>query len=221
MAASRPLTKSAVDDIIGKAYSEQSISSGVTQHYREAIVDRANLLLREKFVAAGAEPMEKEAARRLIFQELIKDGLNNYIVATLIRLAPVLLVGLVLGFVFGRDEMFSASFAGAFAAFLLTWPIMLMWDTLVQSTWHDKKLIFIAFYTVYIISFFLTARVGAMIGIRLREGAPAHVTRTIDDETRHIPLKGVSWSELAANVALGLLANGAVAAWNVVIPLSA
>jgi len=215
------LTKSTVDEIIGKAYSQESIARGVAQHYRESITERAKGLLRAHFAEVGAAPLEKEAAKRLIFTELVKDGLNNYIVATVIRLLPVLFIGLALGFVFGRDELFSASIAGAFAAFLLTWPIMLMWDTVVQSTWHDKKLIFIAFYVVYIISFFLTARVGAMIGVRIREGAPEQLTRSIDEETRHVPIKGVSWGELAVNVVLGLLANGAVAAWNVVIPLNA
>jgi hypothetical protein len=131
------------------------------------------------------------------------------------------LIGLILGFYFGRGELFSASFAGALAAFLLTWPIMLMWDRVVQSMWHDKKLIFLAFYAVYIISFFLTARVGALIGVRMREGAPERLTSAIDRETGTVAYKGASWGELAGNIFVGLLANGAVAAWNVVIPLSA
>ncbi len=220
-AKASPLTKTKVDEIIKTAYSADSIQYGVTGHYRDTIIGGTEALLRSKFSDAGVTPVAEEQARRILFQELVKDGLNNYIIATLIRLVPVLIIGLVLGFMFGRAELLSSAFAGALAAFLLTWPIMLMWDRMVQSTWHDQKLMFMGFYAVYIISFFLTAKVGALIGIRAREGAPGHITGTIDRETAAISLKGVSWGELATNIVIGLLANGAVAAWNLVIPLSA
>ncbi|MBU2532296.1 MAG: hypothetical protein KKB37_06120, partial [Alphaproteobacteria bacterium] len=220
-AKAKPLTKTGIDSIISRAYSVSSIPRGVAEHYRDSVQEQAEQILRAKFTQAGVAPVEQAEAKRIIFEELVRDGLDSYIIATLIRLVPVLLIGLALGFFFGRHELFSSSFAGALAAFLLTWPIMLMWDQVVQSTWHDKKLIFLAFYAVYIVSFFLTARVGALVGIRMREGAPAHITGHIDNETRAIPLKGASWGELAANVVMGLAANAAVAAWNVVIPLNA
>lgn len=219
--SAEPLTKTAVDTIINTAYGKESIPNGVMSHYRDAILQHAKSILQSKFAEAGVPPVEKEAAKRIIFEELVKDGLGNYLVASVIRLSPVLLLGAVLGFLFGRGELFSVSFSGALTAFLLTWPIMLMWDRVVQSTWHDKKLIFIAFYVVYIISFFLTARVGALIGVRMREGAPEQLKTTFDRETGALATTGTSWAEIAGNVFLGLLANGAVAAWNVVIPLGA
>ncbi|MGE0628001.1 MAG: hypothetical protein AB7O43_09280, partial [Hyphomicrobiaceae bacterium] len=220
-AAATPLTKSSVDSIIDKAYGAESIPIGVTQHYRDAIAAHTKGMLRAKFTEAGVAPVEQQAAKRIIFEELVKDGIVNYVIASTIRLLPVLLVGLALGLYFGRSELFSTSLAGAFAAFLLTWPIMLMWDRVVQSTWHDKKLIFMAFYAVYITSFFLTARVGALIGTRMREGAPERITSLIDGETGAPAVKGASWVELAGNICVGLLANAAVAAWNVIIPLNA
>jgi hypothetical protein len=220
-AAAKPITKSSVDAVIETAYAAESIPNGVASYYATTIKDHAKDVLRAKFAEAGVTPIDQDTAKKIIFAELVRDGLHNYVTATLVRLAPVLLVGLLLGLFFGRGELFSVSFAGALAAFLLTWPIMLMWDRIVQSTWHDKKLIFMAFYAVYIISFFLTARVGALIGTRLREGAPERLTSMIDRETGAMALKGASWTELAGNIVMGLLANGAVAAWNVIIPLNA
>jgi len=216
-----PLTKSSVDGIIADAYSASAIPRGVTGFYAGAIKTGAGEILNEKFAQAGIKPIERAEAKQIIFGELVKDGLANYIVSTIIRLLPVLLFGLAVGFVFGRRELFSTSFAGALAAFLLTWPIMLMWDRVVQSSWHDQKEVFLLFYAVYIFSFFLTARVDALIGIRMSEGAPENVKTMIDQAGEAVASKGASWSELAANVGMSVAANGLVAAWNVIIPMHA
>ena len=217
-----PLTKSSVDQIIAKAYGASAIASGVTAHYTASINQAAGELLRAKFTEAGIKPIEPKDAKELIFAELVKDGLANYIVATIVRLLPVLVFGIVLGFLFGRQELFSTSFAGAMAAFLLTWPIMLMWDRVVQSSWHDQKEMFLIFYCIYIISFFLTARVGALIGIRMSEGAPQPVQQAMAEGSQGLAsLKGTSWAELVGNIVIGIISNGAVAAWNVIIPINA
>ncbi len=218
----KPLTKSSVDQIIDRAYGVSAIASGVTDHYAGSIKNSAAELLRTKFSEAGIKPIESKKAKELIFSELVKDGLANYVVATAIRLLPVLVFGLVLGFLSGRQELFSTSFAGAMAAFLLTWPIMLMWDRVVQSSWHEQKEMFLIFYCVYIISFFLTARVGALIGIRMSEGAPEPVQQAMSDGSQGLAtLKGTSWAELVGNIVIGIFANGLVAAWNVIIPANA
>lgn len=217
-----PLTKSSVDRIIGNAYGASAIASGVTDHYAGSIKQAAGEMLRTKFADAGIKPIEPKEAKELIFSELVKDGLFNYVVATIVRLLPVLVFGIVLGFIFGRQELFSTSFAGAMAAFLLTWPIMLMWDRVVQGSWHDQKEMFLIFYCVYIISFFLTARVGALIGIRMSEGAPEPVQQAMSEGRQGLAsLKGTTWAELVGNIVIGIIANGVVAAWNVIIPANA
>ncbi|KUO63158.1 MAG: hypothetical protein APF80_14025 [Alphaproteobacteria bacterium BRH_c36] len=216
-----PLTKSTIDRIIDEAYVTADISHGVTSHYTSSIKTSTGELLRDHFEQAGVKPVKEQEAKQLIFSELVQDGLANYIVATLLRLLPVLVFGIALGFVFGRQELFSTSFAGALAAFLLTWPIMLMWDRVVQSSWHEQKETFLLFYAVYIVSFFLTARLGALIGIRMSEGAPERVRGIAEGGDKIAALKGTSWAELIGNIVITIAANGVVAAWNVIIPVNA
>lgn len=217
----KPLTKSSIDTIIDEAYSVSNISRGVTDYYANSIKNSAGELLRVQFEQAGVKPIQQKEVKELIFSELVQDGLANYIVATLVRLLPVLVFGIALGFFFGRLELFSTSFAGAMAAFLLTWPIMLMWDRVVQSSWHDQKEMFLLFYVIYIISFFLTARLGALIGIRMSEGAPDSVRNITEGGSGLAALKGTSWAELIGNIVITIAANGLVAAWNVIIPINA
>ena len=116
--------------------------------------------------------------------------------------------------------MLSIGIAGALAAFLLSWPLMLMWDHLVQSTWQDKKTTFLAFYAAYVAAFFLTARASALLGAKLRQ--QTHGVEPEDLAPGETPQEfQINWSKVMTNLAGAAIINLLVFAANVIIPLQA
>jgi hypothetical protein len=215
-----PITKTAVDQAIKDSYGWYGIDNSLIGYYKQQLSEGyVHKVLLEEFEAAGLTVMTPDEERRLIYAEINKFSLANYVVAILVRLAPVVIVAFLLGIIFGQAEMVSIGVAGAMAAFLLSWPLMLMWDRLVQSSWQDKKTLFLMFYAAYVVAFFLTARAGGMLGAKMREGTK--VGRGIAEAADGGEVKEISWGRIAMNVGASVAANVAVYMGNVIIPLQA
>lgn len=218
-----PLQKSSLDKIIKDAYSKESLLRNIGNHYIATYKVPVEQKLKEVFAVKGLsiKPNDKpQKARAVVVKEILSGGLHNYVIAILVRILPVLLFGFVLGIVFGRKELFSISLAGALAAFFLSWPVILLWDTVVQSSWNDKKHMFLIFYALYIVSFFFTARVGAVLGAALRPIMPKFVKASTPDGDPRDITEAISMRTLSLNVFTGIAANAVVYAWNVMIPLT-
>jgi hypothetical protein len=219
-AALAPITKTAVDKAIKDSYGWYGIDNSLTGYYKQQLAEGyVHQVLLEEFESAGLNVMTPDEERRLIYAEINKFSLMNYVVAILVRLAPVVIVAFLLGMIFGQAEMVSIGVAGAMAAFLLSWPLMLMWDRLVQSSWQDKKTLFLLFYAAYIVAFFITARAGGMLGAKMREGT--RVGRGIAEAAEGGEVQEISWGRIAVNVGASIAANVAVYMGNVIIPLQA
>jgi hypothetical protein len=214
-----PLTKSGVDRAIAESYGWYGIDNSLADYYKRTLTDGyVHSVLMEAFKANGLDVKTPDEERRLIYAEINKFSWANYVIAILVRLAPVVLVGILLGLVFGQSEVLSVGVAGALAAFLLSWPLMLMWDRLVQSSWQDKKTTFLLFYAAYVAAFFVTARACALIGAKVREksGLGRGIDAVAGGETREI-----GWGRIALNIGASIAANVAVYIGNVIIPLQA
>jgi hypothetical protein len=219
--AVKPITKSEVDKAIKHSYGWDGVDDSIVDYYKRSLSDEfVHGVLMEEFKNAGLSVKTPDEDRRLIFAEINKFSLLNYVVAIVVRLLPVVLFGVVMGIVFGRGEVLSIAIAGGIAAFLLSWPLMLMWDRLVQSSWLDKKTVFLIFYAGYILAFFITARASAMFGAKIRQ-------RMRPDES---PAPGaadgtaaetISWAGIITNAAAAVVANVLVYIGNVIIPLQA
>ncbi len=216
----KEISKSDVDKIIKTAYGTWAISNGVASHYLNQLSGKLKSDLKDDFDAGGLKLVSKQEARRKMFSELSEAGIRDYILAVLIRLAPVIIFSVVLGFVFGRPEFMSISMAAALAAFLLSWPLMLMWDRLVEGNWADQKPLFMIFYGVYILSFFVTARFGAVLGALVRTKIVGRRKVIVDTHPGGFIPEAVTWNELAINFVTGVIVNAAVYAWNVIIPMT-
>jgi len=94
---------------------------------------------------------------------------------------------------------------------------MLMWDRLVQSSWQDKKTIFLIFYAAYIAAFFITARTSALIGAKVREQTAIGNLVPVGADSGEST--AVSWGNIAVNAVASVAANLAVYIGNVIIPL--
>jgi hypothetical protein len=215
-----PITKSGVDKAIAESYGWYGIDNSIADYYKRELTDGyVHKVLMEAFKANGLEVRTPDEERRLIYAEINKFSWANYVVAILVRLAPVLIVGLLLGIIFGQSEVLAVGVAGALAAFLLSWPLMLMWDRLVQSSWQDKKTTFLLFYAAYIAAFFITARASALIGAKVRE--QTGIGRGIDAATAGGEAAEIGWGRIALNIGASVAANVAVYMGNVIIPLQA
>ena len=213
-----PITKSEVDKAIAESYGWYGIDGSLVGYYKRSLSDDfVHNVLMEEFKAVGLDVNSADEERRLIYAEINKFSWADYVIAILVRLGPVVIVGIALGIVFGQREVLSIGVAGAMAAFLLSWPLMLMWDRLVQSSWQDKKTIFLIFYAAYIAAFFITARTSALIGAKVREQTA--IGNLVPAGADSGEASVVSWRSIAVNVSASVAANLAVYIGNVIIPL--
>ncbi len=216
-----PITKSEVDKAIEESYGWYGIDDSLLGYYKRELSDGfVHNVLMQEFKASGLDVKTPDEERRLIYAEINKSSWGDYVVAILVRLAPVILIGISLGIVFGQAEVLSIGVSGALAAFLLSWPLMLMWDRLVQSSWQDKKTTFLMFYAAYIAAFFITARASALIGAKIRQKT-AIGERIAATGAGGTEVEAISWGRISMNVAASILANVAVYIGNVIIPLQA
>ena len=205
-----PIKKSVIDDATKKVDGVNEVGLRISHYYGQQVNDAIRSSITDGFTRFNLV-----ANREIVFEEINKFSWSHYLLSVLVRLTPVFLFGLACGIVLGRVEVTSASLAGGLAAFLLSWPLMLMWDRLVQSSWADKKLLFFSFYAAYIISFFLTARCAAVIGARLREQGVVPALKS------RITSGGITWRDIAINTTGALAINAVVYAWAIYLPLIA
>lgn len=214
-----PIKKSSVDKILKAGAVREDIPSGVPQFYVNSFTDELHQKIDRAFaqfqIASG-----KERDRELLFKEIQKESLGHYIVSILVRLAPVVLFGFITGAIFGREELLSISLAGALAAFLLSWPLMLMWDRLVSFTWQSKRETFLLFYAVYIFSYLMTAYSFAMFGRWCIERAHLRPLMQRAQEPTEVTLS-FTWQKVAGTLMGAVVTNAMLYGWNLIIASNA
>ena len=104
-------------------------------------------------------------------------------------------------------------------AFLLVWPIILLWDTVVQSQWANYQELFLGMYLLYIIAFFAVARCGALIGSYWGEKLNWHepVVQEVSEGT--MSPKGYGMEILVSLIASTIFSLVAFS-MNLILPLS-
>jgi len=102
----------------------------------------------------------------------------------------------------------------------LSWPLMLMWENLVDPRWNDQRPLFLVFYGIYVLSFFFTARFGAVIGALIRRGLMRRSDPLVSTGSGGVA-DAVTLRDFIVNLSASVLINVAVYATNVVIPLTA
>jgi hypothetical protein len=214
-----PIKKSSVDKILKETMSRDDFASNISQSYIDNFTDG----LQEKIKQAFAQFQivgGKEHDREVIFNEIKKVSLSYYVISILVRLAPVILFGLITGALFGRDELLSISLAGALAAFLLSWPLMLMWDQLVSLTWQSKRNTFLLFYAAYIFSYLMVAYSSAIFGGWLTERAGLQPIVRRAQAPANVALS-FTWHEVAASLTGTVVTNVLLYGWHLIIASSA
>ncbi len=217
----RSISAADVDNAL-KEYG--ALDANIVGHYQALSVSAIKKNLAAAFARNGFHTVTEESIKSAVLKQVAQERMLDYILSVFFRFLPVFLVTAALGFAWGKTETLSISAAGAIAALLLVWPVLILWDLVVQSSWASEKPMFMALYGAYIFAMFLTARAGALGGTYLREksqwdasapaesgaGAPKPAARA----------EATTLRDVSVNLAASLVLNILVFAWNVLIPLA-
>ncbi len=216
-----PVRKSDLDGFVENAWGKYDLTSRITRHHTEPLNETIDAALTNAVAAQGLQLRSSEELQQVVFTELSTAGLWDYAASALIRLGAVLLFGVAAGIAFGRHEFVSISVAAALAAFLLSWPLMLMWENLVDPRWNDQRPLFLVFYGIYILSFYFTARFGAVLGALIRRGVMRRSEPLLTTAGNSAAANAVTFKDFIINLTASVFINIAVYATNIVIPLTA
>lgn len=214
-----PLTKTALDGILKGHSATDDLAAKIADFYQSSVQSEIRKNVQATFEAQGLNVADATAEKQRVLGEILRESYVNYIISIVVRLLPVMVFGLILGFAFGKRELMSIATAGALSAFLLSWPLMLLWDRLVQSSWADKKPTFLTFYVLYIISYYFTARAAGVVGARFRGATTGASGAVPGDEPGEVA--SLTWREVVANIAGAAIINAMLYVWNAVIPFVA
>ena len=215
------IRKSDLDELVANAYGKYDLTVRIAGHHAEPVKGAVNAALASAVSDQGLTLRSSDELEQVVFTELSVAGLQDYATAVLIRLAAVLLFGIIAGIAFGRHEFVSIAVAAALAAFLLSWPLMLMWENLVDARWNDQRPFFLVFYGIYVLSFYFTARFGAVLGALVRRGVMRRSEPLLTTAGNSAVANAVTFRDFIINLAASVMINIAVYATNMVIPLTA
>jgi hypothetical protein len=122
-----------------------------------------------KNASADSETKLKRRADLKVQKAAADDGFTYSIFAYLVRLAFPFLVAIVIGRLYGVQGILPASIGAAAAALLLSWPVIVLWERVVARSFETYYSQFLMLYVLSSIAFFYVARIGAFIGVKLKE----------------------------------------------------
>lgn len=149
-----------------------------------------------------------EEARHNVYNTLMERDRYLFIPALLIKLAPALFACAIAGFAWPERALDSAPLAAASVAFINCWPMILLWDSVVDRDWQRSKNAFILLYICYIFAYWQIGRLGCQIGL---------YAKTFSRQDRST--LNIKWGNIAESTLASLLAAGltAAATWSIAL----
>lgn len=212
------IAASDIDQILKDLYSAQNLPQNFAQFYTSQAADAVQAMLKTSFEQANLDLDSTDKVRQEILSDISQSGIPSYIISALARVAPIFLVALLFGIYFGRQDVMSISVASGLLAFLLVWPIVLLWDTVVQSQWAAYREIFLAMYLLYIIAFFAVARCGSLIGAYIGEKMRWHEPQ-LQEAAEALAPKGYG-KEIFVSLMASTIFSLVAFSMNLILPLS-
>ena len=99
-------------------------------------------------------------ARRSIQSALFQVDDYNFALALLFKLMPAFAAGFLITLFAPARGKETAPLAAAFAAFLFAWPVILLWDQVVEVAYYRYELYFQAMYVFYVLAYYFSAQLG-------------------------------------------------------------
>jgi hypothetical protein len=214
----KPISVTDIETLLGSIYSAGGVPRDFAGFYIDQNEPIVKAALRSEFEATNIDLSDAAEVRQQILSQASQTGIFSYIVGALARVLPIFAVALLFGAYFGRREVFSISVGAGPLAFLLVWPILLLWDTVVQSQWAEYKPLFIGIYLLYVVAFFAVAHSGSLIGAALSRSLG--IRKTLDETTAAIDTSGRIHSReiLASLISSGIFSFLAFSL-NLIVPL--
>ncbi len=213
------IAASDIDTILKDLYSADTIPISFAQFYTAQPADKVQDLLKASFAQANLDLDYTEKVRKEILSDVSQTGIPSYAVSALARVAPIFLVAILFGIYFGRSDVLSIAAAAGLLAFLLVWPIILLWDTVVQSQWASYREIFLGMYLLYIIAFFAVAWCGSLIGAYIGEKMHWHKPLVQSNGDEAMSPKGYG-KEIFVSLMASTIFSLVAFSMNLILPLS-
>jgi hypothetical protein len=144
------------------------------------ILERAGYRGYRGFVEEGASldappvrlsDQEREARISAINDQIAAAGLYHFWTSLALKMAPPFVVGLLMFAIVKQAATRVAPLGAGIAAFLLAWPVIALWDTVVNYGWTGQRYLFFILYVAYIALYYHLARLGCYTaGALLRVG---------------------------------------------------
>lgn len=154
-----------------------------------------------------AQNIDIEGTRADVERAVLAQTGWQYALALVIRLATPFTAAALLAFAAGSGMRLSVAVGCAFSAFLLAWPVVLLWDGVVEGPYRELRGIFITFYVAYVASFFTLGWLGTTVGAILHEYWQIPYARQIDESPRLAGINVLA-RQIPFQVVINLATNG-------------
>lgn len=108
------------------------------------------------------QPIDHDSRQLAITEKIIEAGQFHFWIALLLKMLPPFVVGYFLFFVWKDDAMLAVPTGAALTAFLLCWPVIVLWEQAVFDVWDKQRYLFIVLYLAYIVLYYHLARLGCI-----------------------------------------------------------
>ncbi|HUU73691.1 MAG TPA: hypothetical protein VMW70_13770 [Burkholderiales bacterium] len=111
---------------------------------------------------SGVQPIDHDSQQLVITEQIIEAGQFNFWIALCLKMLPPFVVGYFLFFVWKEDAVLAVPTGAALTAFLLCWPVVVLWEQAVFDVWDRQRYLFIVLYVAYIVLYYHLARLGCI-----------------------------------------------------------
>lgn len=134
------------------------------------ILDQAGYIGYGGFVEKSTDPdapptavsdQERKARISAINDQITAAGRHHFWSSLALKMAPPFVVGLLMFAVVKQRATRVAPLGAGIAAFLLAWPVIALWDTVVSYGWTRQRYLFFILYVAYIALYYHLARLGS------------------------------------------------------------
>ena len=205
-------------ETISAIYNPESITYSIVAEYMEGISSFTTKAIRAHLLESGIPLTDVQQNISNLKREMVYENLPAYILSATIRVMLVFLATLAAAFILlGKYKFSSFAFGGAFAALLLTWPVISLWDTAVSNDWQSMRGKFLVIYAIYIIAFYFTAKFASLVAHNVRNqlGQTNFVTNDVGAESLKF-----SFKELGANLFVAIALNSIAFGANLIVPIN-
>lgn len=164
--------------------------------------DRDTLRTSAGWVPLAERFLEEEHSAEFRFLEEKIYGIptDNVPVAFILKLLPPLVAGFFVSVILRPQTPSDVALGAAVVAFLLCWPVIVLWNVVVAEQFRSTWLIMFGLYAAYVFAYYFLAKLGAQLGLKFAfRGTPGALAEYVD------------WNKVLSTTATSLVTSAVVA----------